>query len=122
MDVERILSRIDKEKLEAFTLQDGDDIQQASRGLEEAEVLQLWGISALVELGAEDRKFFNIHYGIGRNLAKVHAVDDLFRHMGQRNGHQACLSYLIRFSDAWPSVGKEESKTGDGFKFKVMME
>jgi len=111
--------RFDPDKLEFFHESEESEIKLLARGLSTGEVLDHWAVS-FVELSKHDRYFFQQCYRQGRVNGKATAVDRLFKEMNVAGkGKDACMAYLLRFSDSWPD--DVEDKAG-GHVYKLMME
>ena len=97
---------------------EGTIVEDMARGMSMSEVCEYFGCVP-EDLKAEDKKFLKYFYMKGRASGRRSAVQALFGQMNQRNGSQAALAYLTRFSEEWPEEGVS---AGAGFNFKVVMD
>ncbi len=88
------------------------EIRGMSHGMSITEICDFYGIveKALPE---PDRLFFYTQFLKGRVTGVSKATKSLFDQMDSRQGVQASLAYLERFSDQWEGASDAASKLGD---------
>ena len=89
------------------------EIRGMSHGMSLTEICDFYGITE-DSLEEPDKLFFYTQFLKGRVTGVHKATNELFSQMGSRNGVQASLAYLERFSDGWEGVSESASKLRDG--------